>query len=326
MDERVYPAEAVYAEQRAELGPHAVPPIVEDLKEEARRRGLWNLFLPAVSGLTVTDYAILAETTGRSVELAPEALNCSAPDTGNMETLHLFGSDVQKKEWLEPLLDGRIRSAFAMTEPAVASSDATNIETTIRDDGDEWVIDGHKWWITGALDPRLAVMIVMGVTDTEAPAHARQSLVLVPVDTSGVEIVRALPVFGYQDREGHAEIRFHSVRVPKSNLLGERGAGFAMAQARLGPGRIHHCMRAIGMAEGTRVDVRTGPLKGGVRPDPGGAGNRPVRDRRVADGDTAGPTSHPLHRLADRHSRGPPGPYRDRRHQGGRPPGCVPSH
>jgi acyl-CoA dehydrogenase len=250
MDEHVYAAEPVYAEQRAALGDHAVPPIVEELKKQARSRGLWNLFLPAESGLSVVDYAVLAEVTGRSVELAPEALNCSAPDTGNMETLHLFGTDEQKKRWLEPLLDGAIRSAFAMTEPAVASSDATNIQTRIRRDGDDYVIDGHKWWISGASDPRLAVYIVMGRTGPDEAAHRQQSMVLVPADTPGIEIVRPLPVFGFQDREGHCEITFDDVRVPaKDGLLGEEGGGFAIAQARLGPGRIHHCMRLIGMAE-----------------------------------------------------------------------------
>jgi acyl-CoA dehydrogenase len=249
MDERVYPAEPVYASQRRELGPHAVPPVIEELKRDARERGLWNLFLPAESGLSVCEYALLAETTGRSIELAPEALNCSAPDTGNMELLHMFASNDQRERWLNPLLDGRIRSAFAMTEPAVASSDANNIATSIAEDDDEWVLNGHKWWISGVMDPRLAVMVVMGVTDPDGPRHARHSMVLVPIETPGVEVIRPLPVFGYQDREGHCELRLTDVRVPKACLLGERGGGFAMAQARLGPGRIHHCMRAIGMAQ-----------------------------------------------------------------------------
>jgi acyl-CoA dehydrogenase len=250
LDSHVYPAEAVYAEQRAAAGdPHAVPPIVEDLKHAARERGLWNLFLPDVSGLSNTDYAPLAELSGRSVLLAPEAMNCSAPDTGNMEVLHLFGTPEQKQRWLEPLLAGEIRSCFAMTEPDVASSDATNISTSIRRDGDDYVIDGRKWWITGAADPRCAVAVVMGKTDPDGPRHAQQSMVLVPLDTPGVEIVRALPVFGYLDQEGHCEIRFDGVRVPATNLVGQEGGGFAIAQARLGPGRVHHCMRAIGMAE-----------------------------------------------------------------------------
>ena len=253
MDERVYPAEPVYAAQRAELvaagRPHDLPPVVEDLKGEARSRGLWNLFLPDVSGLPNLVYAPLAEIMGRSIVLAPESMNCSAPDTGNMEVLHLFGTAEQKERWLQPLLDGAIRSCFAMTEPDVASSDATNIATAIVRDGDEYVVNGRKWWITGAADPRCKVAIVMGKTDPDANAYQQQSMVLVPLDTPGVEIVRALPVFGYSDQEGHCEITFTDVRVPASNLVGEEGGGFAIAQARLGPGRIHHCMRAIGVAE-----------------------------------------------------------------------------
>jgi acyl-CoA dehydrogenase len=253
MDDHVVPAEPVYAEQRAKLRAqgeeHAVPPVVEDLKAEARRRGLWNLFLPDVSGLSVLDYAPLAELTGWSVELAPEAINCAAPDTGNMEVLHMFGTPAQKQQWLEPLLAGEIRSAFAMTEPEVASSDARNIATSIRRDGDSYVIDGRKWWTSGAADPRCQIMIVMGKTDPDGPVHRQQSMVLVPMDTPGVSVVRALPVFGYSDQHGHCEITFSGVRVPASNLIGEEGGGFAIAQARLGPGRIHHCMRAIGVAE-----------------------------------------------------------------------------
>jgi acyl-CoA dehydrogenase len=253
MDARIYPAEAVYRAQRRELVAsgkvHHVPPVVEELKAEARGRGLWNLFLPAISGLSNVDYAHLAELTGRSPHLAPEALNCSAPDTGNMELLHLFGSPQQKDRWLRPLLDGEIRSAFAMTEPAVASSDARNIATEIRRDGDQYVINGRKWWISGSADPRCAVMIVMGKTNPQAGSYQQQSMVLVPMDTPGVTVVRPLPVFGYQDQHGHCEITFDDVRVPADSLVGEEGGGFAIAQARLGPGRIHHCMRAIGMAE-----------------------------------------------------------------------------
>ncbi len=257
LDEAVYPAEPIYAQQRRDLtaagSTHTLPAVVEDLKVEARARGLWNLFLPdshdPEHGLTVLEYAPIAELSGRSVEIAPEAMNCSAPDTGNMELLHMFGTDAQKQEWLAPLLEGRIRSGFAMTEPDVASSDATNITTSITRDGDDYVINGRKWWTTGASDPRCSVFIVMGKTDPAADAHHQQSMVIVPADAPGVEIIRSLPVFGYHDQHGHAEIVFTDVRVPVSNLLGEEGSGFALAQARLGPGRIHHCMRAIGMAE-----------------------------------------------------------------------------
>jgi acyl-CoA dehydrogenase len=253
MDSHVYPAEIVYEQQRRELvaagTPEIVAPVVEDLKVEARSRGLWNLFLPAVSGLPNVDYAHLAEIMGHAGHLAPEATNCAAPDTGNMEVLHMFGTSEQKERWLRPLMDGEIRSAFAMTEPAVASSDATNIATQIKRDGDHYVINGRKWWISGAADPRCRFFILMGKTDPEAPKHRQQSQVLVPIDTPGVTVVRTLPVFGYLDQHGHCEITFDDVRVPVTNLIGEEGGGFAIAQARLGPGRIHHCMRAIGVAE-----------------------------------------------------------------------------
>jgi acyl-CoA dehydrogenase len=249
MDGHVYPAEPVYTAWRAEHDPHALPPVVEELKAEARSRGLWNLFLPDVSGLSNLEYATLAELTGRSPDLAPEAVNCAAPDTGNMEVLHMFGTDAQKDRWLTPLLNGEIRSSFAMTEPEVASSDAANITTSIVRDGDEYVINGRKWWITGAADERCEIFIVMGKTDPDAPAHRRQSQVLVPRDTPGVTILRHLPVFGYQDQHGHSEILFEDVRVPVTNLVATEGDGFMIAQARLGPGRIHHCMRALGMAE-----------------------------------------------------------------------------
>jgi acyl-CoA dehydrogenase len=251
MDTRVLPAEEAYEEYRREKGPldHTVPPVVEELKVEARERGLWNLFLPDVSGLTNVEYAQLAEITGWSTHIAPEAINCDAPNTGNMEVLHMFGTPQQKSQWLEPLLEGQIRSAFAMTEPDVASSDATNIQTRIVRDGDDYVINGRKWWITGASDPRCKIMILMGKTAPDNPTYSQQSMILVPMDTPGVEVVRALPVFGYQDQHGHCELRFTDVRVPASNLIAGEGQGFTIAQARLGPGRIHHCMRSIGVAE-----------------------------------------------------------------------------
>jgi acyl-CoA dehydrogenase len=254
MDESVYPAEPVAAEQmRASGDPHHHPHALEELKDEAKRRGLWNLFLPHVTEWTPepvsnVDYAPLAEITGRSW-LGPEAVNSAAPDTGNMEILSLFGTPEQKERWLVPLLNGEIRSCFAMTEPDVASSDAKNIQLEIRRDGDEYVLNGRKWWISGAANPRCEVAIVMGKTDPSAPTYTQQSMVLVPMDTPGLTIVRDLMVFGYNDREGHCELRFDDVRVPVTNLLGEEGGGFAMAQARLGPGRIHHCMRCIGIAE-----------------------------------------------------------------------------
>jgi acyl-CoA dehydrogenase len=251
MDTRVLPAEVLYEEQRREKGrdDHTLPPVVEELKAEARSRGLWNLFLPDVSGLTNVEYAAVAEITGWASHIAPEAINCDAPNTGNMEVLHMFGTPEQKSQWLEPLMEGQIRSAFAMTEPDVASSDATNIATSIVRDGDDYVINGRKWWTTGINDPRCKIMILMGKTDTSESPHRQQSMILVPTDTEGVEVVRALPVFGYMDQHGHGEVRFTDVRVPASNLISNEGDGFMIAQARLGPGRIHHCMRAIGAAE-----------------------------------------------------------------------------
>ena len=251
MDEKVYPAEKSYEDYRRERGynDHTVPPVVEELKVEARARGLWNLFLPDVSGLSNLDYASLAELTGHAIHIAPEAINCAAPDTGNMEVLHMFGTPEQKSQWLQPLLEGEIRSAFAMTEPDVASSDATNIATSIVRDGDDYVINGRKWWISGAADPRCKILIVMGKTDPTESVHRQQSMILVPLDSPGLDNVRPLPVFGYQDQHGHNELRFSDVRVPVSNLIGNEGDGFMIAQARLGPGRIHHCMRSIGVAE-----------------------------------------------------------------------------
>ncbi|WP_193763453.1 acyl-CoA dehydrogenase family protein, partial [Mycobacterium avium] len=230
MTEHVFAAEAEYNKYRHEAGPHdhTVPPVVEQLKVKAKQQGLWNLFLPAESGLTNLEYAPLAEITGWSLEIAPEALNCAAPDTGNMETLHLFATEEQRKQWLEPLLAGEIRSAFSMTEPAVASSDARNIETSIVRDGADYVINGRKWWTSGAADPRCKILIVMGRTNPDAASHQQQSMVLVPMDTPGVTVVRSTPVFGWQDQHGHCEIVYDNVRVPVTNLLGEEGSGFAI--------------------------------------------------------------------------------------------------
>jgi len=253
MDEFVFPAEAVHHDQLVASGnPHHHPQIVEDLKAEAKRQGLWNLFLPESehgAGLTNVEYAPLAEVMGRSAHLAPEATNCGAPDTGNMELLARFGTRQQNERWLKPLLEGEIRSAFAMTEPAVASSDATNIELSMVRDGDDYVLNGRKWWASNAMHALCRVLIVMGKTDPTAVRHQQQTMILVPVHTPGVTMVRSLPTFGYMDREGHAEILFEDVRVPAENVLGGEGQGFAMSQARLGPGRIHHCMRLIGMTE-----------------------------------------------------------------------------
>ena len=251
MQAEVFPAEASYDAYREQVGPddNTVPPVIEELKQKARARGLWNLFLPSESGLTQLEYAPLAELSGWSNELAPEAMNCQAPDTGNMELLHLIGTEAQKEQWLRPLLDGEIRSAFCMTEPAVASSDATNIATRLVRDGDEYVVSGTKWWSSGAADPRCRLLIVMGKTDPEAATHRQQSMLIVPADTPGVRIQRSYPVFGHHDQHGHCLVVFDDVRVPVSNLLGEEGGGFAAAQARLGPGRIHHVMRALGGGE-----------------------------------------------------------------------------
>ncbi|UZG59945.1 acyl-CoA dehydrogenase family protein [Rhodococcus opacus] len=252
MDSHVYPAEAGYEEQMRESGdPHFQPPILEELKAEARSRGLWNLFHPhseSGPGLTNLEYAPLAEIMGRS-HIASEACNCNAPDTGNMEVFELFGTEEHKEKYLKPLLDGTMASAFAMTEPAVASSDATNVELSMVRDGDDYVLNGRKWFVSNAMHRNCKVLIVMGKTDPSAAPHRQQSMMVVPIDAPGVTVMRGLPVFGYQDREGHAEIDFADVRVPATDVLKGEGEGFAISQARLGPGRIHHCMRAIGMAE-----------------------------------------------------------------------------
>ncbi|MET8799461.1 acyl-CoA dehydrogenase family protein [Nocardia sp. NPDC004568] len=252
MDEHVYPAEPVYDEQIAAAdNPHEQPQIMRELQARARELGLWNLFMThdgLGAGLTNLEYAPLAEMVGRSI-IGNEAINCSAPDTGNMEILAMFGTDEQKEQWLRPLLDCRIRSAFAMTEPAVASSDATNITSTIRRDGNDYVINGRKWYTSGILDPDCKLVIFMGKSDPEAPPYRRQSMILVPADAPGVEVLRDLPMFGFHDRLGHGEVQFTDVRVPAANMLGAEGDGFAIAQGRLGPGRMHYAMRAIGMAE-----------------------------------------------------------------------------
>ena len=322
MDSHVYPAEAVYDEQMRDAGdPHFQPPILEDLKAEAQRRGLWNLFHPHPEwgpGLTNLEYAPLAEIMGRS-HLASEACNCSAPDTGNMEVFTLFGTDEHKEKYLKPLLDGTIRSAFAMTEPAVASSDATNVELSMVRDGDEYVLNGRKWFASNALHQNCKVLIVMGKTDPDAAPHRQQSMMVVPIDAPGVTVLRGLPVFGYQDREGHAEIDFDDVRVPAKDVLAGEGEGFAISQARLGPGRIHHCMRAIGMAErALELMCRRAQYPDHLRQAHRRQRQYPGLDRRGPHRHRDDPAAHAQGRVPDGHRRQQGGAHRDRGHQGGR--------
>ena len=323
MDEHVYPAEAVYLEQvRTSGDPHFDPPVMEELKAHARQAGLWNLFHPHEAwgpGLKNAEYAPLAEIMGRS-HIASEACNCSAPDTGNMEVITVFGTPEQQDRWLRPLLDGEIRSAFAMTEPAVASSDATNIEMRIERDGDDYVLNGRKWWASGAMRKRCEIMIVMGKTDPEAHRYRQQSMILVPRDTPGVNVLRNLLVFGYADQEGHAEIEFDNVRVPASNLIANEGDGFLIAQARLGPGRIHHCMRAIGAAErALELMCRRASERVTWGKPVATRGEHPGLDRRVPGRDRDGPPAHDEDGVADGHGRQQARADGDRGDQGGRP-------
>lgn len=325
IDEHVYPAEATYTAQMAEAdSPNVQPPVLEELKVEARSRGLWNLFHPHENaewgspGLSNLDYAPLAEIMGRSPHLAPEATNCNAPDTGNMEVLELFGTQEHKERWLKPLLNGEIASAFCMTEPAVASSDATNVQLQMVKDGDEYVLNGRKWFASNALHPHAKVLIVMGKTDPEASTHRQQSMMVVPIDAPGVTIVRGLPVFGYMDREGHAEIIFEDVRVPAKDLLAGEGEGFMISQARLGPGRIHHCMRSIGMAERSLdLMIRRAQERGDFRRPGGRPGQYSGLDCRGPDRNRDDPAPGAEDRLADGHCRQPRGSYRDCCDQGG---------
>ena len=319
----VFPAEATFERQLAEAPSRwQIPPVMEELKRKARSAGLWNLFLPESelgAGLTNLEYAPLCEIMGRSA-IAPEAFNCSAPDTGNMETLVRYATPPQQERWLKPLLAGEIRSSFAMTEPAVASSDATNIEARIEREGNStYLINARKWWTSGAMDPRCKIFILMGKTDPNAPRHEQQSMILVPRDTPGVRVVRALTVFGYDDApHGHAEVEFKDVRVPAENILLGEGRGFEIAQGRLGPGRIHHCMRMIGLAERSlEAMCAAGQEPGRLWPAVGGPRRHPRMDRRLAHGDRAGAALDPEGRAYDGHGRQQGGAGRDRDDQGG---------
>ncbi len=316
----VRPAQPIYRGQREDSGdPHFPPPVMEELKVEARKRGLWNMFMPEGEygiQLSNLDYAPLCEVMGGS-PLLSEATNCSAPDTGNMEILAQFGTQLQRDQWLQPLLEGEIRSCFAMTEPWVASSDALNISSRIVRDGDDYRIHGHKWFTSGALDPRCKVAVFMGVTDPDADPYHRQSMILVPMDAPGVTVARGLPVFGHSEGGGHGETVWDDVRVPKENLLGEEGSGFAIAQARLGPGRIHHCMRADrSRGAGTRAHVSARATRvafGKPLADQGVVRER-IAESRIAD--RASPPADAQGGVDDGHGRQETGPHRDRGHQG----------
>ena len=321
MDKHVYPNEERFHQEVSTGDRWAPTQLMEELKPKAREAGLWNLFLPDSNrgaGLKNIEYAPLAEIMGR-VEWASECFNCSAPDTGNMETIERYGSEAQKQEWLEPLLEGKIRSAFAMTEPAVASSDATNIESTIERQGDEYVINGRKWWTSGAGDPRCKIFIFMGKTNPRAERHAQQSMILIPRDTPGVDIMRSLSVFGYDDApHGHMEVDFRNVRVPASNILLGEGRGFEIAQGRLGPGRIHHCMRLIGKAERALESMcKRAKAARGVRQASVGADGDAGEDRRSALHDRAGAASDPEGGSHDGYGGQQGSAGRDRHDQGG---------